>query len=108
MKIIWGCYGLICLTSIIIYQKLKKNDKFKQLVSIRNMNAGNSNDKSIWKNFWIVRYESMQIVFAYALQMAIFPAIYYVLTVRKNLKSSHFSRILTYFSQSRSSRRTFG
>lgn len=80
MAIIWSFYILIIGTSIVIYYCLKKTKEFKQLLEIAN-DDDDSEERSIWKNFLAVKNESLNIVFAYALWMLIFPAIFLELTV---------------------------
>ena len=86
MRIIWTLYGLICLASMVIYQKLSKTKEFKKLLSYQEGENERYDDKSLWQDFWIVRYEVGNIVIAYFLQMLIFPAIFLSLTVSKSPK----------------------
>lgn len=68
---------------MVIYQILKSTKEFKKLLEIADDDDEETQEgRSIWKNFLIVKNESLNIVFAYALFMLIFPAIFYELSVR--------------------------
>jgi len=80
MRIIWGLYILICFSSMVIYQQLSSTKEFKKLLSIQE-DYEYDGEETLWTNLWVVRYEVANIVIAYFLQMAIFPAIFLSLTV---------------------------
>lgn len=68
---------------MIIYEVLKSTKEFKKILETVHDDEDEElrEGKSIWKNFLIVKNESLNIVFAKSLWMLIFPAIFYSLTV---------------------------
>jgi hypothetical protein len=75
---------------MIIYYKLKHTKEFIKLLTIaQDDDEETKAGRSIWKNFILVKSESLNIVFAYAIFMLIFPAIFYELTVSIQLCSQN-------------------
>lgn len=87
MAIIWGIYLLSCIGSVAIFYSLSKTREFKYLANIAKKAKEEKLEEnvSIWESYQTVREESTEIILAYALQMLIFPAIFYNLTVRRNI-----------------------